>query len=443
MTPIDASRPWVPLEATRFYEEHAAPYRQFAPEEWYDAVEKALAGHEQFMDHECINLYAGTNMMDPRTARLLASSVGSRPSLGYPGDKYETGMGYAEQVEIMASEIIRRLFRCSYVEFRVGSGSLANLYAFMACTRPGDRIMSLPASAAGHATHNSEGAAGWFGLEIYPIPFDGTRMGVDLEELRREARQLRPKLIILGGSLALMPYPVHETRELADELGAYLLFDAAHLAGIIAGGEFQQPLTEGAHLMTCSTYKSFGGPAGGLVLTNEPELAERLDHIAYPGLTANFDLARTAALVVAASDLLAFGSEYARACIANARQLAAALAERGAAVYGPAERGYTLSHHVALRADAYGGGTTASRRLERANLLTSGIGLPLPQVAGDYNGLRIGTQEITRWGMQPEDMAEVAELLCRVLVRDEAPEAVRPDVLAMRQRFQSLHFVLE
>jgi glycine hydroxymethyltransferase len=240
-----------------------------------------------------------------------------------------------------------------------------------------------------------------------------------------------------------MPYPIRETRELVDELGAYLLFDAAHLAGIIAGGEFQQPLAEGAHLMTCSTYKSFGGAAGGLVLTNEPELAERLDHIAYPGLTANFDLARTAALVVAASDLLAFGPAYARTCIANARQLAIALAERGAAVHGPAERGYTLSHHVALHAAAYGGGTTASRHLEQANLLTSGIGLPLPQISGDYNGLRIGTQEITRWGMQPEDMAEVAELLCRVLVREEAPEAVRPDVMAFRQQFQSLHFVLE
>jgi glycine hydroxymethyltransferase len=266
-------------------------------------------------------------------------------------------------------------------------------------------------------------------------------MEVDLEALEREAKQIRPRLIVLGGSLALLPYPVREVRKLADELGAYLMFDGAHLSGLIAGGEFQQPLAEGAHLMTCSTYKSFGGPAGGLVLTNQPDLAERIEHIAYPGLTANFDLARVAALVVAASDILEFGPDYARTCIANARTLASALAYQGCAVHGPVERGYTLSHHIALRAADYGGGTSASRRLEQANILTSGIGLPLPEVAGDYNGIRIGTQEITRWGMRPREMPALAELISRVLVRGEAPETVCSSTLALRRRFQKLHFI--
>ena len=443
MAQSDSSRPWVPQQLVEFYEKHAALYRKLAPREFEGEVAKALAQHERFMDHECISLYAGTNIMNPRAARFLSASVSSRPSLGYPGDKYETGLCYAEQIEIMSAEILKRIFKCRYIEFRVGSGSLANLYAYMACTKPGDRIMVLPTSAAGHVTHQTEGAAGLYGLEVHPIPFDGERMEVDQEGLEQEAKRLRPKLIILGGSLALMPYPVQATRKLADELGAYLMFDAAHLSGIIAGGEFQQPLAEGAHLMTCSTYKSFGGPAGGLVLTNEPQLAERLDRIAYPGLTANFDLARTATLVIAASDILAFGPDYARTCIANARALASALAEREAPIHGPAERGYTLSHHVALRAAEYGGGTTASRLLERANLLTSGIGLPLPEVPGDYNGLRIGTQEITRWGMMPEDMPALAELLCRVLVEGEEPESVKGDVMAFRARFQELRFVIE
>lgn len=434
----------MPQETQRFYEEQAAHYHLLEPHDLRNAVEDALVQHERFMDHECISLYAGTNIMNPRAAKLLAASVGSRPSLGYPGDKYETGLGHAEQIEIMASELLKRIFNCQYVEFRVGSGSLANLYAYMACTKPGDRIMALPASAGGHATHGSEGAAGLYGLEVYPIPFDGTQMEVDLDGLRREARRLQPKLIILGGSLALMPYPVRETRALADELGAYLLFDAAHLSGIIAGGEFQQPLAEGAHLMTCSTYKSFGGPAGGLVLTNEPALAERLDAIAYPGLTANFDLARTAALVVAACDILTFGAEYAQACLTNAKALAKALVEQGAAVYGPIAHDYTQSHHIALRAIEYGGGTTASRRLESANILLSGIGLPppVPTISGDYNGIRIGTQEITRWGMRPDDMQTIATLLGRVLVKGESPETVRPDVVAFRQRFQALHFIM-
>jgi len=438
---INPARPWVAEASARFYESQAGRYRDLAAGAFEGEIEKVLAEHSRFMDYECISLYAGTNIMNPKAARFLASSVGSRPSLGYPGDKYETGLGYAEQIEIMAAEILKRIFKASYVEFRVGSGSLANLYAYMACTKPGDKIMVLPPWAAGHVTHQAEGAAGLYGLEVYYIPFDGEKMEVDLNKLKQEAYKLRPKLIILGGSLALMPYPVRETRELADEVGAYLMFDAAHLSGIIGGGEFQQPLAEGAHLMTCSTYKSFGGPAGGLVLTDNPELAEKLDRIAYPGLTANFDLARTAALVVAASDILEFGSAYARSCIANARALAAALSDNAAPVHGPVERGYTLSHHVAIRAAAYGGGTTASRLLEQANLLTSGIGLPVPDLAQDYNGLRIGCQEITRWGMQPQDMPALAELICRVLVQAEAPEKVRPDVMALRSRFQDLHFV--
>ncbi len=441
MSDEEIARPWMPSELARFYGEQAERYRTLAPGDFEGEVERALASHERFMDTECVSLYAGTNIMNPRAARFGASSVGSRPSLGYPGDKYETGLGYAEKVEIMLVEIIRRIFNCRYVEFRVGSGSLANLYAYMACTKPGDRIMALADEAAGHVTHHLDGAAGLYGLEVHNVPFDGPGMAVDLAALEREAARLRPKLIILGGSLALFPYPVREARRIADKIGAYLMFDAAHLSGIIGGGEFQQPLAEGAHLMTCSTYKSFGGPPGGLVLTDSPELAERLDKIAYPGLTANFDLSRTAALVVAASDILEYGPAYARMCIANAQRLAQELAEGGLPVHGAPGRGFTKSQHVAVQATNYGGGTTASRHLEKANILTSGIGLPLPSVAGDFNGLRIGTQEITRWGMQPDDMPELARLICRVLVANEPPKTVRPATIAFRQNFQQLHFV--
>ncbi|HEX2912834.1 MAG TPA: aminotransferase class I/II-fold pyridoxal phosphate-dependent enzyme [Chloroflexia bacterium] len=435
------ARPWMPATSFQFYEESAERYRNCAPEYFVGAVESVLKMHERYMDHECISLYAGTNIMNPRAARFQSSSVASRPSLGYPGDKYETGLEFAEQLEIMAVEIMRRIFKCDYVEFRVGSGSLANLYAYMACTKPGDRIMALPDSAAGHVTHHTAGAAGLYGLEVHDVPFDGSQMEVDLEALEREATRLQPKLIILGASLALFPYPVQEARRIADDVGAYLMFDAAHLSGIVAGREFQQPLAEGAHLMTCSTYKSFGGPPGGLVLTNSPELAARLDKIAYPGLTANFDLSRTAALVVAASDILEFGPAYAQMCIANAQALAEALVRERCPVQYVPGKGFTHSHHIGVQAARFGGGTIASRLLEKANILTSGIGLPLPPVEGDYNGLRIGTQEITRWGMRPEDMPELAALIGRVLVKGEDPEQVREDSLKFRSRFQQLHFM--
>jgi glycine hydroxymethyltransferase len=300
--------------------------------------------------------------------------------------------------------------------------------------------MALAAEAGGHATHHRAGVAGLYGLSVHSIPWDGAGMTVDLGALRRDARRLGPRLIVLGGSLVLRPYPVAEVRRIADEVGAYLLFDAAHVAGLIAGGAFASPLEEGAHVMTCSTYKSFGGPPGGLVLTNSPELAERIDHIAYPGLTANFDLARIAALVVASADLVEFGSDYAQACIANAQALAAALAAEGFAVRA-SNAAFTTTHHVALEAGPLGGGTTAARELEKANILASGIGLPSPPVAGDTNGLRLGTQEITRWGLEPEDMADVARLMARVLIATEPPETVQAEVMALRRPFQRVRFV--
>jgi glycine hydroxymethyltransferase len=433
-------RPWVPAQAVRLYEQHKERLDRLGAREMSDEVDGLLAAHERFMDHECISLYAGTNIPNPRATRCAASTVGSRPSLGYPGDKYEMGLRYAEQLEILATETLRRLFECEYVEFRVGSGSLANLYAYMACARPGDAIMALPEEAAGHVTHHRAGAAGLHGLSVHRIPWDGEGMTVDLPALQRDARRLVPRLIILGGSLVLRPYPVAEVRRIADEVGACLMFDAAHVAGLIAGRAFPHPLETGAHVMTCSTYKSFGGPPGGLVLTNSPELAERIDHIAHPGLTANFDLARTAALAVAAADLIEFGREYAQTCIANAQALAAALDAGGCPVRRTGGA-FTASHHVALEAAGFGGGTAAARRLEKANILASGIGLPSPPVAGDYNGLRLGTQEITRWGLQPEDMEAVARLMCRVLIAQEPPELVKDDVVALRAGFQALHFV--
>ena len=439
--PEQTTRPWVPASVETFYQRHAAKCRQFAAADFCREVDDLLAAHERFMDRACINLYAGTNIPNPRARRCQAGTIGSRPSLGYPGDKYETGMRYAEQIEIMAVEILRRIFNCRYVECRVGSGSLANLYAYMACTKSGDRIMALPDKAAGHVTHHAAGAAGLYGLEVHDIPWADAQMTIDLAGLAREARRIEPRLIIIGASLVLFPYPVQQVREIADEVGAWVMFDAAHVAGLIGGGQFQQPLDEGAHLMTCSTYKSFGGPPGGLVLTNSPELAERLDRIAYPGLTANFDLGRTAALIVAATDILEHGCAYATTCIENAQALAPELAARGCPVQQDGDGRYTMSHHVAVQAGRFGGGTTAARRLEQANILAGGIGLPGPTVAGDFNGLRLGTQEITRWGMKPNHMPALARLIARVLVAHEAPARVLRDVMDLRSCFQSLHFM--
>ncbi len=388
-----------------------------------------------------LGLNAGTNVMNPRAAALLSRSLGNRPSLGYPGDKYEMGMEYAGEIEVIAEDLVKRLFAAPYAEIRVGSGALANLYAFMATAKPGDRIMAFGGEMGGHVTHHAGGAAGLYGLEVHPVPHDRARMNIDLGGLRREARRLAPKLITVAGSLCLYPYPVAEVRAIADEVGALVLYDAAHMAGMIAGKRFQQPLAEGAHIMTMSTYKAFGGPPSGLVLTTEKDVAERLDRIAYPGMTANFDLGKTAALAISVLDLLEHGEAYADQCIGNAQALGAALASEGIAVHGAAGRPYTESHHLALPSAPHGGGQRAAKHLALANILLCGIGLPIASVDGDLNGIRIGTQEVTRFGMDERAMAEVARLMARVMVAKEDPARVRGDVIALRETYQTLRYV--
>ncbi len=203
MTP--PPRTWVPTQVEAFIAQNAARYNAFSLQELDQEAHRLLAAHEQHLDRECLTLYAGTNIMNPRAAQLLASSIGSRPNLGYPGDKYNKGMQYAEQLEIMLAELLKKLFKADYTEIRVPSGSIANLYVYMATTQPGDKIMAFSDAAAGHATHHKEGAAGLYGLETHTVPFDAARMDIDEEVFEREALALRPKLIIVAGNICLFP----------------------------------------------------------------------------------------------------------------------------------------------------------------------------------------------------------------------------------------------
>ncbi|MFC7645391.1 BlaI/MecI/CopY family transcriptional regulator [Streptosporangium lutulentum] len=222
-------------------------------------IERLVAENHRIHDVECVNLNPATNVMNPRAEALLSANLGSRPSLGYPGEKYEMGLEAIEQIEIIAAELAGEVFGASYVEVRVGSGALANLYAFMATCVPGDTIIALPASIGGHVTHHGQGAAGMYGLNTVAAPVEADGYTVDVDALRSLAEETRPKLITIGGSLNLFHHPIARIREIADSVGALVLFDAAHLCGVIAGKTWPQPLDEGAHLMSMSTYKSLGG----------------------------------------------------------------------------------------------------------------------------------------------------------------------------------------
>ena len=405
-------------------------------------IEELAQENHRLHDIEGINLNPATNILNPRAEKLLASGMGSRASLGHPGDKYETGLGAIEQIEIITQELACEVFGSTYAEFRVPSGAIANLYAFMATTEPHNTIIAPPPSIGGHVTHHKGGSAGLYRLNTISAPVDQTGYTIDIDALRKLAHEVKPKLITVGGSLNLFHHPIAQVRAIADEVGAKVLFDAAHLCGMIAGKVWPQPLVEGAHLMTFSTYKSLGGPAGGLIVTNDDEIAQKLDAIAYPGLTANFDAAKTAALGITLQDWKSVGRDYAQMMVKTSQALAQHLQNLGVNIYA-ADKGFTTSHQFAILAAPYGGGQTAARRMGEAGLLACGIGLPVEQVEGDLNGLRIGTPEIVRIGMKVEHMQDLAEFIARSLDTSAEPKSIQREITEWRKQFSGVHYTVD
>ena len=405
-------------------------------------IEELAQENHRLHDIEGINLNPATNILNPRAEKLLSSGMGSRASLGHPGDKYETGLGAIEQIEIITQELACEVFGSTYAEFRVPSGAIANLYAFMATTEPHDTIIAPPASIGGHVTHHKGGSAGLYRLNTISAPVDQTGYTIDIDALRTLAHEVKPKLITVGGSLNLFHHPIAQVRAIADEVGAKVLFDAAHLCGMIAGKVWPQPLVEGAHLMTFSTYKSLGGPAGGLIVTNDDEIAQRLDAIAYPGLTANFDAAKTAALGITLQDWKSVGRDYAQMMVKTSQALAQHLQNLGVNIFA-ADKGFTTSHQFAILAAPYGGGQIAARRMGEAGLLACGIGLPIEQVEGDLNGLRIGTPEIVRIGMKVEDMKDLAGFIARSLDTNVEPKSIQREITEWRKQFSGVHYTVD
>ncbi|MGB7337240.1 MAG: aminotransferase class I/II-fold pyridoxal phosphate-dependent enzyme [Salaquimonas sp.] len=433
-------RPWVPEICENYVQELAKVTATSNVSALSERVDKLIAKNKAIHEHECFNLNPATNVMNPKAEAALASGLGSRPSLGYPGDKYEMGLEAIEEIEVICAELCAEVFQSQYAEIRVASGAMSNLYAFMATCKPGDAIIAPPASIGGHVTHHGAGCAGLYGLKVHEAPVNADGFTVDVNALRDLAMSVNPQLISIGGSLNLFPHPIREIRQIADEVDAKVLFDAAHQCGIIAGGAWPNPLNEGAHVMTMSTYKSLGGPAGGLIVTNEAVIAERLDAIAFPGMTANFDAAKSASLAITMLDWKVHGNDYANAMVEVSRSLASELDNTGVPVFGK-EHGYTNSHQFAVAAKQYGGGQTASKTLRKSGFLACGIGLPINPVDDDLNGLRIGTPELVRWGLTTDHTPKLAELISRGLTTND-PESLSKEVAEFRAQFTKLNFVL-
>jgi len=388
-----------------------------------------------------IPLIASENLLSPYAKEMLISDLHSRYAEGLPGERYYEGNEQVDEVETLCLELAKRLFRCSFADVRPISGTVANLAVLKAMAEPGDLVGTCRLADGAHISSASFGAFGLRGVKPVYYAWDAERMTIDVARTKEILRAVRPKLCLFGLSLFLFPLPVSELAQTLEEIGARGWYDGAHVLGLIAGGEFQDPLHEGCVVLSASTHKTLPGPQHGILLANteDPELPKRLASAAFPGVTSNHHLHTMAALAVSLAEHLAFGRAYARQVVANAKALGAALHERGFDVLGE-KLGFTASHTLAVRVTREGGGEEVARRLAAAGIISNKNLLPGDTSPKRPGGIRLGTPEVTRLGMTEKEMVRVAELMDDLLHRGKPPESVAADAAAFKAAFTGLRY---
>jgi glycine hydroxymethyltransferase len=417
-----------------------------SPQEMQEAVRSAVARNEEWRGRQCLNLLAPEAPTSPTVRALLSAEVGIRAAEGHigPVNRWFAGTQHIDEIEALCVELLKQVFRARYADHRLVASMIGNMAVYTALTEPGDVIMSLSQPFGGHSSNRSDGPAGVRGLKIVDIPFDPVELEVDLDLCRKVAQFVRPKLVALGASMTLFPFPLQEMQEVIAEWGGRLFFDGAHQLGLVAGGQFQDPLREGAAVMTGSAGKTFSGPQSGIIVWDDPTLTGPLTHAIFPVLAATHQVNRVAALAASAAELLAYGQIYMAQIVRNAQALGAALDRRGIPMLG-AHKGYTTTHQVIADVRQFGGGLHVAQQLARANIITNKnlIQADRPEDWDRPGGLRMGTIEITRLGMHEAEMGSIADFIARVLLERTPPEVVRDEVVAFRQSYQTLYYCFE
>ncbi len=418
------------------------------PREAYDQTLGLLQKHHEWFK-SVIPLIASENVTSPAVREALGCDFQHRYAEGWPGERVYAGCVYIDQVELLAMELARELFKAEHANVQPVSGLTANLATYTALTDPGDTMMCLSIASGGHISMGKKkfgGTAGAVhGLEVEYLPFDEKRMNIDLDAAGKKIAEVKPKLVTFGGSVFLFPHPVRELSEVAKKHGAHVMYDAAHVAGLIAGGQFQDPLREGADVMTCSTHKTLPGPQHGMILCKK-ELAEDINKAVFPGVVSNHHLHAVAGVAVALAEMLEFGKEYTAQIVKNAKALGKELYDRGLGVLCP-DLGFTASHTVVVDITKYGDGGTIEQKLEKANIVLNRNLLPWDPREGRHyknpGGIRLGTSEVARLGMKEREMGEIAEFIKRIVVDGEEPKRVAAEVAEFRRDYQKVQYCFE
>jgi glycine hydroxymethyltransferase len=383
-----------------------------------------LARHEAWRAN-CLNLIASENVLSPAVHAALNSDLVHRYA-DYTGRdlgaRRYRGTRYVVEIEREVERLARQVFRAEYVELRAVAGHLAGAGVLMALCQPGDVVLEIGRDGGGHREAGKFGASNLAHLEVRHLPIDADRYNVDPIASAALIAEVKPRVVILGSSNFVFPHPVREIRAAVDGVpGCHLVYDASHVMGLMAGGRFQDPLGEGADVVFGSTHKTFFGPQGGIIFTNRKDLIDRISDVVYPGLVTNHHPFRMPALGIALAEMLEFGPAYADQVVANSQALGEALVAESIPVVtdGGTPPRYSASHTLMLRVADFGTADAVALQLEAAGIITTG-GL-LPDSLGGQ-GIRVGTQEMTRRGLRQADMARVSRFIAEAL-RNERPRA--------------------
>jgi len=408
-------------------------------EEYAYKIKEITKKHHEWMKNS-INLIASENITSTIVREALSSDLSHRYAEGLPGKRFYEGCQYIDQIEEMTIELSKKIFQAEHANVQPISGVVANLASFFAVSDQGDAIMALEVPVGGHISHASVSAAGIRCLDVHPHPFDPLKMNIDAEAMKKKILEEKPKIVLLGGSLFLFPHPVEDAREAADEVGAKVMYDGAHVLGLIAGGQFQDPLKEGADLLVGSTHKTFPGPQGGIILCKN-DIADSVDEAVFPGVVSNHHLHHLAALGIATAEMLEFGADYADQTIKNAQKLGENLYELGFNVLCE-DQGFTKSHQVVMDVSNINHASILAKTLEKNNIILNKNLLPWDDVnrTEDPSGIRIGTQEITRRGMKESEMAEVAGYIKNVVMDGKN---VQDEVTEFMGQYTQVHYAFQ
>ena len=424
-----------------------------APKESYDEVFSSLENHHKWFENS-IPLIASENIPSPAVREAVMSDFGNRYAEGWPGERVYAGCTYIDEVESQCMDLAKKLFNAEFADVRAVSGVVANLAIYSAFSNPGDVMIASSIPAGGHISHGKKehsGTAGLVhGLDIEFFAFDAEEMTLDVDKTKTKIMELKdqgrlPKIAMFGGSVFLFSHPVKELADFLKSYDMHVNYDAAHVAGLIAGGEFQDPLREGTDTMTMSTHKTLFGPQGGLVLGFEKH-AEPIKKAMFPGLTSSHHIHHMAAKAVAFAEALEFGREYASQTIKNAKALAADLNDMGFKVLGE-KNGYTESHQTVVNVLDYGDGGKIEADLEKANIIVNRQLIPGDLKAKRHymhpGGIRLGTSEITRLGMKEPEMKEIASMIKDVVIDKKEPSEITSKVTEFRKEFQKTQYCFD